>query len=659
MYTKRIRMKPFRCTNKRVGKAPTFRCMVVLFLSAVWAIGLSVSPALGQHADDEERILFYGSKIDIETDGRLSVTETIKVRSLARDIKHGIYRAIPTKYRGNFMESVTIPLEVTTVLRDGTDEPYFLQEEDNGTVIYIGDEHRDLPAGDHTYTITYTMDQQVGFFDDHDEIYWNVTGSGWKFRIDSVSAVVTLPPGGKIIKENMSAYSGASGEVGCHCEIVTLTERSAAFYTTGPLNPYEGVTVAVPFQKGLIDPPVPEVVMERLIADNYPGMVALTGLCIVLAYYIIAWLMVGKDPRGRTIMLRVEPPPNLTPYELRYITKMKFDKKAMVACLVSMAQNGYLSISESQQGTYTLTRNDNSGNTPTPVETKILDHLFGKGPSIMLTNSYNPSFVSAMNDLKDHLKKNFSNSAFRLNRPWLVVGILASVVVTVFSTIQHPVNSMIPGLFLLVWISGWTFGCYMLIKGFVASIRERKHTISLALLFFAIPFLAAEIFVVTLLADLLNFYALASTLLLVMVNVVFFDLMKAPTAHGRQLLDEIEGFSRFLSTAGMPRAQSQAVSPQMDLNLFQRYLPYALALDVQTAWADHFENLLSAPEQSAPIRWYSGTSFPRSLGEFSSSLNSSLSSTISSSSTRPGSSSGSSGGGSSGGGGGGGGGGGW
>lgn len=97
--------------------------------------------------------------------------------------------------------------------------------------------------------------------------------------------------------------------------------------------------------------------------------------------------------------------------------------------------------------------------------------------------------------------------------------------------------------------------------------------------------------------------------------------------------------------------------------LFERYLPYALALGVEQAWAQKFADVLSrAAAGGEPYRpgWYSGRSWSSADPTgFASSLGGSLSGAISSSSSPPGSSSGGGGGGSSGGGGGGGGGGGW
>jgi len=150
------------------------------------------------------------------------------------------------------------------------------------------------------------------------------------------------------------------------------------------------------------------------------------------------------------------------------------------------------------------------------------------------------------------------------------------------------------------------------------------------------------------------------------MNLVFFHLLRAPTMDGRRLLDQIEGFRMYLSTVEEERLKVLH-PPEKTPELFERYLPYALALDCENEWNAKFAAVLAAAAvagATAPS-WYSGSNWDAGrTGSFTDSLGSSLSSSVASASTAPGSSSGSSfggggGGGSSGGGGGGGGGGGW
>jgi uncharacterized membrane protein len=149
--------------------------------------------------------------------------------------------------------------------------------------------------------------------------------------------------------------------------------------------------------------------------------------------------------------------------------------------------------------------------------------------------------------------------------------------------------------------------------------------------------------------------------LIIFVNALFHHLLKAPTLSGRRLMDEIEGFRLYLSVAEQERLNILN-PPEKTPELFEKYLPYALALDVEHEWSEQFASVLAAVASDGGYRpsWYTGRSWrTRDMSGFASSLGKSFTGAISSASTAPGSSSGSGGGGSSGGGGGGGGGGGW
>ena len=129
------------------------------------------------------------------------------------------------------------------------------------------------------------------------------------------------------------------------------------------------------------------------------------------------------------------------------------------------------------------------------------------------------------------------------------------------------------------------------------------------------------------------------------------------------MLDRIAGFRQYLSITEGDRLD-RMTPPKDTPELFERFLPFAIALGVENRWAERFTGTLAAAAAAQGgqhgFAWYSGSSNPwDNPGDFVDSVGSSLASTISSASTAPGSSSGSGGGGSSGGGGGGGGGGGW
>ena len=179
---------------------------------------------------------------------------------------------------------------------------------------------------------------------------------------------------------------------------------------------------------------------------------------------------------------------------------------------------------------------------------------------------------------------------------------------------------------------------------------------AIGLTLFSLPFLAGWFFGMWMLLHsaspwVCGLYAAGITLC-----IVFHHLLKRPTPEGQKLRDQILGFKKYLSVAEADRLGLEN-PPERTPQLFEKFLPYALALGVEQAWSEQFADVLATASHDLD----SGTSatglvLPLAVA---SSFTSSFSSAISSASTAPGSSSGSGGGGSSGGGGGGGGGGGW
>ncbi len=182
-----------------------------------------------------ERIVSFHADIDVQTDGGMSVLETITVRAEGRDIKRGIYRDLPTDYRDNLGRRISVAYTDIGVLRDGRPEPHHEKVLGNDIRITIGDKNHFLETGQYTYTLSYRTDRQLGFFDDRDELYWNVTGNGWRFPIDTASASVRLPstvPGAEMALE---AYTGPAGAKGQDYEAIHEMDSVEHFRTTSLL----------------------------------------------------------------------------------------------------------------------------------------------------------------------------------------------------------------------------------------------------------------------------------------------------------------------------------------------------------------------------------------------------------------------------------------
>jgi hypothetical protein len=138
----------------------------------------------------EEVIRNFVSDVTVNVDGSLDVVETITLRSEGLQIRRGILRDFPTTYTDKNDVRVRVGFEVTSVERDGRDENYAVESISNGQRIKIGNADVLLDDGEHTYKITYHTTRQLGFFENFDELYWNVTGSGWTFPIERASTII-------------------------------------------------------------------------------------------------------------------------------------------------------------------------------------------------------------------------------------------------------------------------------------------------------------------------------------------------------------------------------------------------------------------------------------------------------------------------------------
>jgi uncharacterized membrane protein YgcG len=621
----------------------------------------------------DERITDYASDISVAQTGALTVTETISVISEGDQIRHGIFRDFPTIYDAKDGRRVHVGFDVLNATRDGHAEPYSVESIDAGKRVKIGDADILVEPGAHTYTLTYATDRQIGFFSDYDELYWNATGNFWKFPIDHAEATVKLPFGAKI--KQFSVYTGAVGSKDANAKSERLYDREIKFETTQPLGAGEGMTFAVGFSKGAVLPPTEAELREQFIRDNAAAVVSMAGVLMLLIYYLVAWWTHGRDPRRGVIIPRFAPPQDFSPAAVRYVHRMAYDRKSYSASLVNMAVKGYLKISEAH-GTYTLRRTGKSEGECGLAhgEVAIANKLFSSSDdSIELKQENHADIAASITALKDSLKNEYERIYFITNSAWFIGG-LAILAVTVLATALLCDNPA-PAGFMLLWLSGWSVGTAFLLHraydswvSVVAGPGSRILNLFGALFttVFALPFTAGLVFGIFLLGWQIS--ALASLALTAggFTSYLFYHLLKAPTLAGAKIFDEVDGFRMFLVTAEKDRLEALN-PPQVTPEVFEKFLPYAIALDCENQWSKKFEAEAAAagvsPNSSSgsysPV-WYSGSSF-NSLGTaaFASALGASMASAAASASTAPGSSSGSGGGGFSGGGGGGGGGGGW
>ncbi|MCK5878365.1 MAG: DUF2207 domain-containing protein [Holophagae bacterium] len=615
----------------------------------------------------DERILNYDSRIVVNRDSSMRVTETIEVRAEGNRIRRGIYRDFPTDYLDKAGNRIQVRFDVISVKRNKSTIPWSVERRSNGWRVYLGSKSSSITPGIYIYELAYRTDRQLGYFNDHDELYWNAIGQGWAFPIDHGKATVVLPAGARNKAMESSAYTGSWGSKEHNCTVSTTPDGDTVFETIQGLAPTEGMTIVVLWPKGFVHEPTGSEKAKMLFSDNLNLVAGLLGLILLLIYYMFAWVKVGRDPAAGPIAPMYEPPDGLSPAAMRYIENMGFDKKAMSAAILNLAVKGRLRIEEDDDD-YTLVKTDGRHKNLSPEESKLFNKLLGARDSILLDKSNATTIQSALQSFQKSLKNHFMKKYFKKNTGWFVPGVLFSVLIVVAVVALSRLAA--PSIFMALWLTGWTGGvlalCGAAFSAWKNVFRGQVKSIGAAIgmTLFSFPFLAGEVVVGYLLGKSAGLLPVLMLVVILCMDALFYWLLKAPTLFGRREMDKIEGFKLFLSVSEKDELNFRTPISKTP-ELFEKYLPYALALSVENRWAERFSSILNTeltPEQGGyRPGWYSGTANWSTLGAagFASSLSSSFSSAVSSSSVPPGSSSGGGGGGFSGGGGGGGGGGGF
>ena len=646
--------------------------LFITLLASLLITFFLLAPLSHAQASGGERILSFDSRVVVHADGGMVVEETIRVRSEGHEIKRGIYRDFPTAYQGRQGLKHVTQFQVKEVLRDGRPESFHMKSMENGERLYIGRKDFYLRTGEYTYRITYITDRQIGFFDDHDELYWNVTGNGWIFPLDRATATVELPSGAGQQIIAMDGYTGYEGE---HQKLFTVekgADGTARFETTAMLKSNQGLTIVLSWPKGFVQPPTQAMEARYFLRDAAHVIPGVAGLLILLLYYLHTWSRVGRDPEKGVIFPRYFPPDGLTPASVRYIMEMGYDHKVLTSAVINLAVKGYVKI-EQKDDTYVLHKLKEPDAGLSRGESRLLTDLLGSSKQLELKQKHHSTISTAITQLKSFLKTEYKKQYFLTNSTRIIPGIIISLIAIGASIAILRANPGVIALIIhsLVWPPVFVLFSRFYIPKWKTFLQTRKASHLCVVLIMSPHYLMLTGAVIVILFLLFKTAQATFTVvyvLMILVNVLFYYLMKAPTPLGRKAMDRIEGFRMYLRTAEKDRL-NLLNPPERTPELFERFLPYALALNVENQWAEQFADVFARAGSAAGTTvyrstWYSGRDLDFSRGGgFASAFAGSLSSAISSSSTAPGSSSGFSGGGggggSSGGGGGGGGGGGW
>jgi uncharacterized membrane protein YgcG len=511
----------------------------------------------------------FHSDISVNEDSSFTVKETINVEF--HKLKHGIYREIPFKYTDERGSTIKTPLEVLSVTDElGKNWKYKSKKTGNVINIRIGDPKRYV-EGYQTYVITYEVENAILFFNDHDELFWNVTGNYWWAPIKEVSANVTLATKKK--SENLWAacYTGIYGSRESICGFETF-DNTAEFFIKKSLKTKEGFTIAFGWDKGLVSPPSSwkRFLWAVNIRENWVFLLPFFSLI----FMINLWSKKGRDPKVREAVTVMYEPPKygdrpLTPAETGTLIDEKLDSRDITSTIIGLAVRGYIKIEETKtEGLifdttdYYLSKIKEADENLSPFEIELMKSIFtGSSPGRMVSDMKN-QFYTHLELLKKTIygelvrKKYFLISPEKVRKLYVTAGLVVAAAGFFLASLLTP-SSIIKDAFV----------------GILS----------------ALPVLA------------------------------FSMVMPAKTRIGASTYMDILGFQEFMN-----RAEKDKLERMGDKDLFSKFLPYAIALDVADNWAKAFEGIYQDPPKwyvtPGGFRTFSPYSFSHSINSATSSL---------------------------------------
>lgn len=488
----------------------------------------------------------FNEQVTVEADGTLDVTEMIEAKFTGH--WNGIYRTIPVQYEGPAGLNYDLTLAPVSITDDSGNKLKYEESRQGHSLkfkIFVPG------AEDTTRTIIfhYRVRDAIRFLEDHDELYWNITGNEWEIPIQAASAHIELPD--VVTGLHAIAYTGAFGSR-AHDAQVTVGASTVDISSSRPLAFHEGLTAVVGWNKGVVHEPGIASKIAFYIFSNWPLFIP------ILVFFLMFWLWWtrGRDPERGSITVQYEPPDKLTPGECGTLVENDASMRDITATLVDLAVKGYMTIEEKDESTMLGLRHDKGyvfrlkkppaeWGDARPHEQEMLAAVFDSGANTDVTlSSLQNHFYTHLPGIRDRIFDALVMDGYYLHRP---------------DTVRQSYIGV-----------GVVLGALMFVFG--SGLSSATHTSQTAWM--------------------------VTGVLSGLVICGFGWFMPARTLTGARTLEKVLGFEDFLSRVEADRIARMENAPA----LFEKFLPYAMALHVEKKWVQAFQGIAMQPPQ-----WYQGT----------------------------------------------------
>ena len=536
----------------------TGRCLSPIGL--VFALFLFGSPFCAPPVAGQGKALVieqFDGEINVLPSGRTHVNEAIRFRFTGS--WRGVFHDIPIRYETPQGFNHHLDLNISSVSDEGG-QPLEYEESWEGQYKRVKIWIPGAIDQARTVNIEYSVENALRFIDPedsdfeagHDELYWNVTGDEWEIPIQAATARIVVPP--EVTGLQARVYTGPVGSSTTSDATSTEIESGFYFMTAGTLAAREGMTISMAWAPGVIARPTSNVAIVRFFRSNWIFFVPIVASILMFRL----WNARGRDPSRLAVTPQYEPPDGMTPAEVGTLIDNSPDMCDITASIVDLAVRGYLKIEEREQTglvawmkgnaySFELLEDSEEWSELTSHERKLMSGLFEGGlRKVVDLDDLEHELYKHMKGIKDGIFNRLLQLGYYHHRPDRVRS----------AYVGGGIATMV---FLLVGL------------GFLGDNFEA----------FYFPLSAG----------------IVAAVLTALPIIGFGMVMPARTVKGARQLEHVLGFQEFLDRVEADHFRRMIDSPEM----FERYLPHAMALQVEKKWARAFEDLYKEPPG-----WYSG-----------------------------------------------------
>lgn len=621
-----------------------------------------------------ETIDSFDAVVLIDKSGKIEVLERVNY-NFGTEQKHGIFRDIPLAKNGS---------KINIIVRGVYDEanhPYLYTSDINNDILHIriGDPNV-LVTGAKQFNIKYDVTNVFRRFTDHDELYWNVSGS-WPAAMTSARAIIEFVDGVVPPNVRMACFTGLKGSKDTNCESKVFDHASSSparsgilYATTKPLNSQEELTIVLGLPPGYISSFIAPQVAQSDSANQYSAQdqrssgIPISGTVFygIISIFIMSWVLfwskkniifgilglavlsiltlkiftldspwkaipilvipslialgvsyyaknrvslkavIPNELKNLPIKTEYTPPAGLSPADVGTLFNAKIDTVDLFSIIIDLAVHGYLKI-HYIPGTFLLHKKDfefskikNGADLTHPADVAMFNLLFAQADQVKLSKMLtNPAINTAL-PVVNPLSNNTFAATFsaKANRMVLPIGSFSrltgsSIGTNPLTEIKYVVKQHLIKEGQLIGPDNWGFRqklsllffCSLLGSGLIYYLMHSLHYQPSQLINIILGVIAGG--------------SLTALIIIGSITTKSENGIKL-SPKGISALAHILGFREFLNLTEKDKLKLLN-APELNAEVFEKYLPYAMVLGVDEQWCAKFKDICKVSPN-----WYEG-----------------------------------------------------